>query len=39
MDASKIETFPNRVASRRSAKLSLASPTSGVDKQSESNWF
>ena len=37
MDASKLGTFPNRVASRRSAKLSLASPASGMDKQSESN--
>ena len=35
MDASKIETFPNRVASRHKAKLSLVLPASGVDKQNE----
>ena len=32
MDASEIETFPNHVVSRCLAKLSLASPASGVDK-------
>ena len=37
MDVSKIEPFPNRVASRCSAKLSLASPACGVDKQTEIN--
>ena len=37
MDASKIEPFPKRVVSQHSAKLSHASPASGVDKQTEIN--
>ena len=36
---SKIETIPNRVVSRSLAKTSLTPPSTGVDKQTETNWL